>query len=778
MKVDPELEQKVLQHVGGENYRPVKPRVLAKQLKLSDDEFRELKRTVKSLVKRGELSYGSSHLVQKGTGRPPEKKSSPLVVSGRYQKTARGFGFVILDAPAPSDGTSLKTKQDDIHIPAEKTLDASDGDIVQVKVSHRRGFKGGLRGRIVEVLKRRATHFVGTYRPRDGFGYVHVDNNVFNEAIYVGDVGAKSCNRGDKVVIEMLQFPSPRHEGEAVISEVLGDRSEPGVDTMMVMRQYDFPEKFEEDVVDAARKEVDQFDSTTFEGRVDFTEEMVVTIDPKDARDFDDAISLKKNEQGNWVLGVHIADVSHFVRPNTALDNEAYKRATSVYLPDRVVPMLPELISNGLASLQPEKIRYALSVFIEFTPEGVRTSTEFKKTAIKSKRRFTYEEIDQFLERPIVWKKKLPEETFLIVQRMYELAMVLRNRRLDRGAIELTLPEVKIDLSRTGKVTGAHRQIQTESHQIIEEFMLAANVAVAEQLGDDGYLFVRRIHESPEPRKLKQLTSFVHDLGIECESLESRFEVKKVVESVKGRPENYAVNYAILRSMQKAIYSPAELGHYALNCDSYCHFTSPIRRYPDLVIHRMVSALCEGNKPTIDQSRLIEISRHCSEREQIAERAERDLVKLKLLNFLSDKIGEELDGVITGVERYGFFAQGVELPADGLVPLESLGDDHYHYDADFHCLTGNRNGNQYRLGDLVRLVVAKVDLDRRSLDFRVAGKRDPKSSSHGNQKTKWDANKSLKTKSKGKKKTAPGKKPAAKKRATSKGPRQKSKKKR
>ncbi len=491
----------------------------------------------------------------------------------------------------------------------------------------------------------------------------------------------------------MVHFPTAKQTGEAVLTHVLGDRNKPGVDTQLILYEFSLPTAFPEEVLEDARQQADKFDESIPEGGVrrDLTDVTAVTVDPKDARDFDDAISLKRLDNGHWELGVHIADVSHFVPVNSALDQEARDRATSVYLPDRVLPMLPEIISNNLASLQPDKVRYTKTAIIEFDAEGVPIHTEVFSAAIKSDRRFTYADIDEFLEDRTKWRINLDPKVYRLVDDMHKLAMVLRTRRMERGALELSLPEVKLDLSKDGKVIGAHNVENTESHQIIEEFMLAANIAVAQKLSDKGWIFLRRIHENPDPKKLMKLTEFVQDLGLTSDSLQSRFEIRRLLAEVHQTPTEYAVNYAVLRSMQKAIYGPDETGHYALNSDNYCHFTSPIRRYPDLTVHRLIEFLERGEKPVQSFDQLAVLGEHCSEREQRAQKAERELKKLKLLNFLSKKIGNQMDAVVTGVESYGMFVQGLELPAEGLIHVETLEDDDYQYDSTTHSLTGARS---------------------------------------------------------------------------------------
>ncbi|QDU98312.1 ribonuclease R [Lignipirellula cremea] len=711
-----DLQNQVLQYVLRANYQPVKPRVIAKALGLAPDHRSEVRRSVKRLVKAGLLHWGTNHSVRPGPGevvRRAEQPVEPSQITGVFKRASAGYGFV-----RPQGAGKSGDRGEDIFILARHTLDASDGDTVAIRLSKIPERDGRTRGRITEVLERASHQFVGTYVERGGAGYVQIDGDVFSAPLYVGDAGAKDAKSQDKVVVEMVRFPTHAHEGEAVIVEVLGARGAPGVDTLTIMREYGLPEHFQEETLASAREQAAAFDES-LDNRTDLTASVIITIDPHDARDFDDAISLERIEKDHWRLGVHIADVAHFVPVGTPLDKEAKNRATSVYLPDRVIPMLPEVISNNLASLQPDRIRYAKTVFIEYTPDGAVVDIHFENTAIRSQRRFTYEEVDSYLADPDAWTEKLTPQVHGLVGRMHELAMILRQRRFRRGAIELTLPEIKIDYDKEGKVSGAHAAQNTVSHQIIEEFMLAANESVASLLAKAELNFLRRVHSPPTPRKLKALTTFVRELGIDCESLESRFEIQRVVKEVNERPERHAVNYAILRSMQKAIYSPLVEGHYALASEEYCHFTSPIRRYPDLTVHRMLNDLAQGKRPPNDLDTMVLLGDHCSEREQRAEAAERDLVKIKLLTFLSDKKGMQMEAVITGVEEFGLFAQGVQLPAEGLIHVSSLGDDFYRYEAKSHTLVGNREGNSYRLGDRVKVEIAHVDIDRRQLDLRL-----------------------------------------------------------
>ncbi len=710
-----EIERELVELVKQPGYRPQKPRVIAKRLKLGEDQTRDLKRAIKRLVKLGQLSYGANHLVG-----PPASTATGggYRVTGVFRRTDSGYGFV---RPAGSAPGAERTK--DIYVSANDAGDAATGDTVLVRLKQKtENRRPNPEGEIVEIIERETHQFVGTYFEEGGVACVQVDGMPFSQPVLLGDGGVKRARPDDKVVIEMVRFPTHAHQGEGVITEVLGRRGEPGVDTLSIIREFNLPEEFADDAVEESRVEADRFDESVGLHRSDLTGLVTITIDPVDARDFDDAVSLEVNEKGHWVLGVHIADVSHFVRPGTALDREAYSRATSTYLPDRVIPMLPEIISNGLASLQPGKVRYTKSVFIEYTPEGVAVDVEPMAAAIKSQRRFTYEEVDQYLADPEAWHQKLDPAVHTLLGRMRRLAGILRERRFRRGALELSMPEVKVDLDADGRVTGAHLVENTESHKIIEDFMLAANEAVAGLLEKAELGFLRRVHMAPDPRKLKALTEFVEGLGLRVDSLESRFELQKLLALVAGQPEEHAVNYSLLRSLQRAVYSPEKEGHYALASECYCHFTSPIRRYPDLTIHRLLESLLHGKKPRNDFGELAVVGEHCSDRERRAEAAERELTKVKLLDYLSSRVGMTLEGVVTGVEEYGLFVQGIELPAEGLVHVSSLQDDFYRYDRGAHTLSGYRSGNRYQLGDFVSVAVARVDVDRRELDFRVVAR--------------------------------------------------------
>ncbi len=722
------IAQQILDYTARDGYRPEKPKSLAKKLGVTKKHQKEFDSALHGLVADGRLRFLDSGRVAVSV--------PPGYVLGVIQKTASGAGFLIPHEPRPPKLVG------DVYIDRRDMHDAQRGDEVLVRLINRRRSGGQSCGIIVDVVERATNVFVGSYYVEGEAGWVNIDGKNFNEPIWVGDPGAKGAQDGDKVVIEMLRFPSVGQKGEAVLTEVLGPRGKTGVDTLTIIHEYGIPDEFPDEVLEDARLEAENFDPDNVEDRDDLRNETIVTIDPKDARDFDDAISLRQSENGHWHLGVHIADVSHFVQPGTALGREAEKRGTSVYLPSKVIPMLPEVISNGLASLQEKHVRYAKTAFIEFTAEGVPVHTHFANSAISVTKRFAYEQVMPLIKAGKGAKGKVSAKVHKLLCDMYTLAMILRKRRFESGALEMHLPEIKLDFDKHGRVSGAHERDHDESHQIIEEFMLAANVAVATELSRRKLPFLRRAHGEPNEAKLKAFGQFVNSLGYELKHVQSRADIQRLLNEAKDQPDSQAVNYALLRSMKQAEYSPFDVGHYALAEDDYCHFTSPIRRYPDLLIHRLIDGIVSERKTHRGSSEeeLVRLGRHCSTTERRAERAERELTKIKLLTFLEERIGTEMDAVITGVDRFGFFCRGTDLPAEGLVHVSTFPQkDNFDFDRDVMTLTGRRTGQVFRLGDRVRVTVAHVDVDRRELDFQFVkhlGQAKPKRKSPASRKKK------------------------------------------
>ena len=701
--------QELLTHVRRGGYEPLKLKALARKLGVPGSDYPKFRDLVKDLIKQGRLEFGKGKTV-----RQPDPHGT---VVGMFRGIRAGGGFV---RPHIEEGSAWP----DIYIAPDSAADAATGDEVLVKVTKRPNRPGrNPEGKILEIIERATHQFVGTYFEESGRGYVRVDGTIFVDPIYVGDPGAKGATPGDKVVIEMVRFPSAGMPGEAVLTELLGPRGTPGVDTLSIIREFGLPDRFYDDALDEARESARKFDETDFRGRRDFTGETIVTIDPKDARDFDDAVHVHRLEGGGWQIGVHIADVAHFVRPGTGLDREARKRGTSVYLPDRVLPMLPEIISNGLASLQEGVNRYTKSALMEFSDEGTLLDAEITPSVIRVTKRLDYETVMDCYQHPHKYHGRLPGEVRALLDRMRKLAGILRGRRRGRGFLELDLPEVKIELDDQGRFAAAHLHEHDESHQIIEEFMLSANEAVAQYLADHDLLFLRRVHGDPDPFKLRAFAEFVRALGYKIKKPQSRSELQAVLNQSETRPDRYAVHYGLLRSMKRAEYSPEELGHYAIASDCYCHFTSPIRRYPDLLVHRLLDRFGRDGKVSVDEAELIALGEHCTYTERRAAGAEAELIKVKILTYLADKVGLEMKAVITSVEDFGFFAQSVDYLIDGMVHVSTLADDYYRFDPTTYTLEGSRTGRTYRLGDTITVRIARVDLDRRQLDFQVVRRR-------------------------------------------------------
>ncbi|GHT17927.1 ribonuclease R [Planctomycetales bacterium] len=794
MTFNPEtVRQSLLKIISQPNYVPQKPKKFLDALGLTADDSSALRKLVRTMTDRNEIVYGRNHLVfargaepkdkqgdkQRDGGVSPRKAEMNLntnLITGRFQRRPSGVGFVRPRAAIGDDAP-----MNDIFVPPHWTRDAASGDTVAVEIMERRPKTDygrsskrnkrrdtdeqddrGPRGRVVEILERASNRFVGTYNVENGWGYVQIDGSVFKRQVPIGDATASSARAGDKIVVEMIKYPTPYNDGEAVIVEVLGTHGIPGLDTLLILRQFDLPDYFEDATLNAAKKEVEKFYKIVESGewgveskkreagskgetvvsekrsnkklstphsplptssRLDLTDELIITIDPVDAKDFDDAISLEILDNGNWRIGVHIADVTYFVTPTSPIDKEAANRATSVYLPDRVIPMLPEVLSNALASLQPDKIRFAKSVFMEYTPEGVRTHTEIYRSAIKSKQRFNYGEVQDFFDNPEKYRKKWKPEIQKLLTNLYAVMQTLRKKRFERGSLEMDIPETKIDLDDDGAVVGAHVYPYHDSNRVVEECMLAANEAVAEFIAAKNIPFLRRIHSGPSIRKLRSFTDFIRSLEIanlDADDLyQDRFVIQRLLDSVRGTSQEYAVNFSLLRSMQKAVYSPEPEGHYALASKCYCHFTSPIRRYPDLAVHRLLEDILDGKTPKPELRELVLLGEHCSDREQRAEEAERELKKLKLIDYMSKHIGERIEAVVTTVEQFGVFVMGLEIPAEGLIRIEALNDDFYRFERNAKVLIGQRNDNTLRIGDKLLVEIVRADPDARQIDFRM-----------------------------------------------------------
>ncbi|WP_020468732.1 ribonuclease R [Zavarzinella formosa] len=707
-----DLTPKILEAVTAKGYVPLTARTLARELDM-EVQPREFKKALQALLKEGKVQLGKNQTIRPGT---PQK-----TITGTFKRLQRGDGIVRVEK---GEGE----RYEEFFVPEEQAGDAANGDEVEITIRRRSGRHDEQTAEIKSIVRRATKQFVGTYSVRDGDTLVRIDGQLFRRSVAVRDAATKGVKPNDKVVLEMIRFPTPDTRGEGVITEVLGKSGDPRVDTTSIVRALGIPDQFPEEVLAEAREQAVKFNEDDHAGRTDFTGELVISIDPVDAKDFDDAVSLTRDEStGFWILTVHIADVAAFVPPGGPLDVEARLRGTSVYLPKRVIPMFPEIISNGLASLQEGKTRYVKTAVMEFTNDGVRVSQRFHEGVIRNRKRFTYEQAQSILQEPAgeVARGVAPEIVAMLL-RMRELSHILRKRRSEKGSLELSMPETVLEYDADGHLNGAHFAVNDDSHQLIEAFMLAANEAVAEFFHGQGLLILRRGHPAPEEKKLAAFAEFARSMGHKISKRPSRFDLQKLLLETADKPDRQAIHYGLLRSLKQASYTPAEVEHFALASTHYCHFTSPIRRYPDLSVHRLLGQWLAKRKTKPNMEELKNLGHHCSKTERRAENAEREAVRLRLLAYMEDRIGTQMEATITGVAEYGFFATGVEFPAEGLVRIASLSMDYFEFDPDALTLEGRKTGILFRLGDRLTVEVAKVDIPRRQLDFTVVRKKKKK----------------------------------------------------
>ena len=701
------IREQILALLASPDYRPFDKRELAKALGRKSGVRIGLNHALRELERSGEIAR-----VRKNRYILP---TAADLVTGTLQIHQAGYGFL----------TTEKSGEPDIFIAAENTGTAMHGDRVVARIARDEPYgrtKGRREGRVIRILERAHDTIVGTLQHSRNFYYVVPDDPRLVHDVYVGSAKDRRSQTaaivGDKVVVRLESWESRHVNPEGEIVEVLGPASAPGVDMLSIVRKYHLPTEFPNNVLDQADRIPDKIDARQLDGREDLRKKFIVTIDPDDARDFDDAIDVEKIESGGWRLGVHIADVAAYVEPNSALDREARRRGNSVYLPDRVIPMLPERLSNGVCSLNPGVDRLTHSVFIHFDKNGVAKSARFTRSVIRSAHRLTYKQAYAILKSAS--HDPLGERLHVA----WELASLLRRKRFEHGSLDLDFPEVKLRLDETGKPVRLERIDNDESHQLIEEYMLAANEAVARELKKRTVPTIYRVHENPDPAKLAEYREFVLSFNYKVGDLTHRAEVQRLLVSIRGKPEEQALKIGLLKSLKRARYAPQPLGHYGLAKPNYLHFTSPIRRYADLVVHRALADHNGKHRARIDMRQMASISEHISMTERVAAEAEIESVRMKKLEFFQRQLDERSPQVfraaIVDVRNYGLVVELPDVLITGLVHVSSLTDDFYLFEAAQRRLIGRRSRKRFSVGDQVRVFVVRVDAFKRQVDFAMA----------------------------------------------------------
>jgi ribonuclease R len=697
---------KLLEHLKDEAYRPLTKEKLMKKFKISKQQKEYFADILKQLEKDG-LVYKNK---QDKYGLP-EKFD---LVAGRIDKNPRGFGFLIPDEPG----------HEDIFINPTNLNGAMHSDKVFVKkVPKSRGKKA--EGEVVKIIERVNHQVVGKFEKVKNYGFVVPDNKRISFDIFIPGSKINNAKNNQKVVAEITEWPKKNRNPEGKITEILGYQDEKGVDIEAIIRQLDLPGDFPSDVISEAKQISEEIPKEEIKRRKDLRDLPMVTIDGEDAKDFDDAVSIQKLDDNKVRLGVHIADVTHYVKEDSFLDKEALNRGTSIYLVDRVIPMLPEKLSNNLCSLRPQEDRLAMTVFMDFNLKPLSLENyQMHESVINSNHRMTYTEVTSILEHDNEELKEIYSDFLEELNIMNELREKIRTKRFNEGSIDFERQEVKVILDNEGRTIDIKEEEHGVSEQLIEEFMIMANKVVAEDMYWREEPFIYRIHEQPDEERLKEFNEFIHNFGYHLKGIENEVHssaLQDVLKEVNGKPEQRLINTVLLRTMKKAVYSQYNIGHYGLGIEYYCHFTSPIRRYPDLMIHRIIKEVIQKGKLNQKRRDYLEeeipsIADHSSLQERRAMEAERDSVDLKKIEYMLDKKGEEFEGIISGITGFGFFVE-LKNTVEGLVHVEDLKDDYYHLREDLHALVGERTNKRYRLGDEVKVKVIKVNPEEREIDF-------------------------------------------------------------
>lgn len=698
-------KSKILEILQKDPDQTFKPKHLARMLKVSNQKYPAFKQELKELIAENKVVKFKRGRI--GAGR------RLIEVVGKLHVKTQGYGFLITE-----------NGETDIFISQNKMGTALHGDLVKVLLYARPSEGRSQEGEVVEVIQRARKNIVGTFQQGKYWSTVVPDDLKIQRDFYIAPEHTLDAKEGQKVVVNLLEWDDVHRNPIGKVVEILGDAGQPGVDIVSVARSFDLAGRFSAQAIAEAERTSDRIPESEIQRRLDWRQELTFTIDPVDAKDFDDAVSLKMLESGNYLLGVHIADVSHYVTPGSQLDRESQDRATSVYLVDRVIPMLPERISNEICCLKPDQDKLAFTVLMELTPAGDLVKYEIRESIIHSDRRFTYEEVQQIIDG-----KKKDKKFGDTILKMFELSKKLIEKRRSRGSLDFASQEVRFKLNDQGQPIAIEKLVQMDSHRLIEEFMVLANSIVAGHIArhlrektGEVLPFPYRIHERPSAEKLKDFSKFAQALGIDFSPRKK--VTPKLFQNLQGRIKGSAiqvlVDQVLIRTMMKARYSTKNEGHFGLALKHYCHFTSPIRRYPDLIAHRLLRQyLADPKAQPIKKQQLEKICTHATEQEIKAMEAERASVKVKQLEFMQDKIGETFQGIISGVTSFGVFVEIADFLIEGMVHISDLRDDYYIYEETKYRLIGQYHGQIYQLGDPVVVTVALVNLDERIIDFEL-----------------------------------------------------------
>ena len=710
-------EKLIFEFMSEETYVPMKAKEMALLLSVPKEEYQNFTIVLKQLEE--------DYKIRKNRKSRYSLMEKDKFYEGIFRANEKGFGFV-----------KIKGVSEEIYISKNNTKGALDGDkvVIEITDNNDKAKSYHKEGKVVKILSHEKDTIVGTFTNSKNFGFVVPDNKNFGTDIFISKKNINKAKNNDKVVVKITKYPEKGKNAEGEIVEILGNINQAGVDMLSLIKEYNLPYEFQEDVIKEAKAIPMQIDEKEINKRTDFRNEEIFTIDGEDAKDLDDAVHVKKLDNGNYELGVHIADVSHYVKENSKLDKEAIVRGTSIYMLDRVIPMLPKELSNGICSLNQKEDRLSLSVIMEINKDGQVISSNIVKGIINVTKRMNYTDVAILLknEKEIEDKKqlKIVKENKQYIEhfkRMEELARILKTRREKQGSLNLDLPESKIILDENGIAIDIKKYELTFANGIIEQFMLTANETIAERFFWIEAPFIYRVHEVPDEEKIDELNKFLFNFGYKIKGSKDNIHPKafaEVLENIKGKPEERVISNLILRTLKVARYEKENKGHFGIASKYYCHFTSPIRRYPDLFIHRMISKYLEKNYNVDDEfktkydAQSTSYAEKSSEREKIAQKVERDSVDLKMAEFMQNKIGEEYEGIVSSVTSFGIFVE-LENTVEGLIRFDDLGDDYFIYDENKKTLLGERTKISYKIGDKVRIRVKNANKILRQIDFEI-----------------------------------------------------------